>query len=516
MTILSRLAIPPLAFRLGLLALCLLSVPSMAEAPSASLPVPSMEASLGPLTEGKAWRNSLSGAQFVDVNSGTEVFARAPDRPLIAASTTKVLTSAAALKNLGPSYKFTTDLYVDGVLDGAGTLHGNLYVQGHGDPSFVVERMWKLIHDLHRDGVERVDGDVIFDDSFFQGPPQLVGWDKAKDVEEGPSYFATMGALSLNFNTVTLVVRPGPKVDGPAIVALDTPVSGYVELVNTVKTGPETAHRRLTVTREPSDGMLRFTVDGTVPAGADAVSIYRTVEDPTAHFIGAFMAMLGEQGVRLTGHARQGRVPTTARLVEQSVSPPLAAVLMDMNKYSNNFMAEQVLRTMGAESDTADGTTEGGLKVVQAYLAQLRLPDDSYHLVNGSGLSRDALISPSVLTAVLLDMAQDPRVGAEFRSSLAIAGADGTLRSRLRDEPARLRGKTGTIDGVHGLVGYMEAADGRLLAFALLSNDVKGGIAGIKQVHDAMARRVFGLNVGAEAVVEGDDAAESDGGKESP
>jgi D-alanyl-D-alanine carboxypeptidase/D-alanyl-D-alanine-endopeptidase (penicillin-binding protein 4) len=166
---------------------------------------------------------------------------------------------------------------------------------------------------------------------------------------------------------------------------------------------------------------------------------------------------------------------------------------MDMNKYSSNFMAEVVLRTMGAEVH-GEGTSESGLRVVRDYLKSLGIGDDEYTVLNGSGLSTISRLTASQLNAVLLDMAHDSRVGHEFMSSLSIAGRDGTLLRRLTDEPGRLRGKTGTINGIHCLTGYVEAKDGEVYAFSFLVNEVSGSIMKVKTLHDGFARKMFVLD----------------------
>ncbi len=149
-------------------------------------------------------------------------------------------------------------------------------------------------------------------------------------------------------------------------------------------------------------------------------------------------------------------------------------------------MAEQVLKTLGSQVHGSPGTTEKGLEVVASYLEDIGIPRDEHRLVNGSGLSREIAVRPTLLTAVLLDMADDPNVGSEFRTSLAIGGRDGTLWSRFRDEDEvdRMRGKTGTLNGVHCLAGYVEGGDGDTYAFAYLVNDLPASIARARQAHD--------------------------------
>jgi D-alanyl-D-alanine carboxypeptidase/D-alanyl-D-alanine-endopeptidase (penicillin-binding protein 4) len=166
---------------------------------------------------------------------------------------------------------------------------------------------------------------------------------------------------------------------------------------------------------------------------------------------------------------------------------------MDMNKHSNNFYAEQVMRALGGEVGGLPADTTKGLSAISTYLTGIGVDEGAFVLVNGSGLSRKGHIEPRVLTAVLRDMASDPLVGSEFRASLAIAGMDGTLWRRLSEAPGRLRGKTGTIDGVHCLAGFLDDAGGTTYAFAFLVNGFEGSSAQVKRLHDRFARQVFEL-----------------------
>lgn len=482
---------------------------TVAVSPSASL-----EEALAPLTEDRLFKSAKVGLQVVDLRSGEEVFARGADTSFVPASTMKALTAAAALKTLGPAYRFTTDFYTDAevVIDGEGVLDGNLYVQGHGDPTLVVEKLWKMVYDLKLEGLAKIDGDIVYDESFLDVDYALPGWDKEEDLENGPSYFPTLGALSVNYNTVAIVVGPGAGVGKPARVLLETPAGKYVEVENQVVTVAEGARRSLRLERElveeGKDKHIKFSLVGAVPEDAGTDKYYRTILDPTAHFMGAFEEMLKSHGIEVTGKHRRGVVPTSPDLLFESRSDSLGSILSDMNKSSNNFMAEQVLRTVGAEVYGLPGTTEKGLRVVGDYLTTLGIDPSEYHLVNGSGLSREVLLRPSHMTAVLVDMAHDDRVGHEFAASLAIAGRDGTLWRRLAEDPGRLRGKTGTIDGVHCLVGYVEAGDGGLYAFSFLVNDIRGDSSQVKRLHDRFARRMFAVGANGPEVVEG--------GEESP
>lgn len=468
--------------------------PALADDIPRAAPPDSLEPLLSGLTSDRLFRTSKVGLQVVDVATGEEVFSWQPDLAMSPASTMKVITAAVALRHLGPSYTFATEVFTDGTLDGAGTLKGDLYVKGSGDPHLVVERLWKLIHDIKLAGIEAVEGDIVFDDTLMDTDPRLPGWTKQRDIERGPSYFSTLGALSLNFNTAAVVVAPGPEPGAPARVVLETPASRYVTVQSDLTTGAARSRRWVDLSRKVEATGMRFELSGVVPVDAKPAKYYRTIADPTAHFMAAWADMMTSHGITHTGALRRGEVPEETERVAVTVSPPLSAILMDMNKYSNNFMAEQVLRTVGAEVKGAPGTNAKGLEVVDDYLTSLGVDAAAYRLVNGSGLSREIRLQPSMLTAVLVDMAHDPRVGGEFLSSLSIAGLDGTLSRRLEEDPGRMRGKTGTIDGVHCLAGYLDAPSGARYAFAFMVNDLSGGAYQARRVHDRFARELLGSN----------------------
>lgn len=477
-----------------LLSLCLASASLPAQAGEQSEGSPEVEQAepstelvqlLDPLMDDALFRRSPAAVQVVSVRTGQEVYARGAEQVLLPASTMKVITTAAALRSLGPAYTFHTDLLHTGDLGDDGVLSGNLYVRGGGDPTLVLERLWKLVQELRLEGVQKIDGDVVFDDDLFQTDAGIPGWDKALDIARGPAYYPPLGALSLNYNTVALYVGPGAELGAPARVVLETP-SGVIEVDNKATTGSANGRRWLDLDRELDGVKTRFTLTGVVPAGSDTRRYYRSVGDPTAYFTGAFAALCKEQGIKVTGHFVDGSTPEDAVLLVRQESPSLGVILQTVDKHSNNFMAEQVLKAMGAELVGAPGTTEKGVQVVRGYLEDLGLELSDATIVNGSGLTREGGIRPELLTAVMVDMYDDRQVGSEFRAALAIGGLDGTLRSRFRgeDQLGRVRGKTGSLNGVHCLTGYVDASDGEVYAFAFLVNDIRGPLSRARQLHD--------------------------------
>jgi D-alanyl-D-alanine carboxypeptidase/D-alanyl-D-alanine-endopeptidase (penicillin-binding protein 4) len=419
-----------------------------------------------------------------DLSSGEDLLSVRAEEGLMPASTVKVVTTAAALKSLGPSYRFTTTLSINGTLDGEGVLHGDLFVVGGGDPTLVVEKLWKMVLDLRLAGVSKITGDVIFDTSFFSNDEDLVGWNKPEDIAKGPSYFPKLSALSLNFNTTALVVTPGGEVGSQGRVVIETPVGELIAVETNVVTSAPKTRRKLSVTRRLEAGQILFSIEGRVPLQGGASRVYRTVPQPTAHFIAAFKHLLERESVQVQGSFIQGKTDKAAIPLVVLRSPTLGAVIMDMNKYSSNFIAEMVLRTMGAEAYDEPGSNDNGLRVVGEYLTTIGIREGQYSLVNGSGLSRDTRMSARQLSAVLIDMARDPIVGAEFVASLSIGGGDGTLSRRFGEADGAVRGKTGTLDGVHGLVGYVSDGEQRTAVVSFLANELPKGSRPAREVHE--------------------------------
>jgi serine-type D-Ala-D-Ala carboxypeptidase/endopeptidase (penicillin-binding protein 4) len=462
-------------------------------------PATPVAANTGPLRDAlaaivldPALRTVDIGVQAVNVRTGEELYAFQADRPLHPASTMKLLTTAAALHTLGPSYRFRTVVSYDGELRGSGVLDGNLYVLGGGDPTMVIERLWQLVNDIQLEGVHEISKNVVFDDSFFDDVQAIPGWEKRLDIANGPSYYAPLGALSLNYNSAAVVVGPGEKPGAAARVEQEL-ATGLVEIQSHMVTGAKGSRRWIKLERKVDNLKMRLTLAGTVPLGSAAVHYYRAVADPTAWFTGCFAALCKNAGIRVRGKWLDGKVPPSAKVLVKSESDPLLTILLDVNKWSNNFMAEQVLKTIGAEVAGAPGSTQKGLRVISDYLSSLGIPATDYNIVNGSGLSRSTVIEARHLTAVLRDMYQDPRVGAEYRASLSIGGRDGTLRYRFRGEPeiGRIRGKTGSLEGVHCLAGFVEAQDGQVYAFSFLANDIRGPLSRVKQVQTLFAEALF-------------------------
>lgn len=402
------------------------------------------------------------------LTAGETLFAHHPSQMRIPASNQKLATTAAALARLGPDYTFPTDVYADGPVRG-GILEGNLYLKGYGDPFLVQERVRELAHELRLLGLRRIQGDLVADDTYFDAVRYGRGWHAEGSLRP---YQAPHGALSFNFNVVWVLIDPGPAPGAPARVQLEAP-AGTIRLEGTIATGPPGGRPAVRLARRRVDGKDRIRVGGAIPARARRVTYPVTISEPALYAAGAFSVFLKEAGIALGGGVRRGATPKEAELLARTLSRPLGELVRDVNKVSNNFMAEQILKALGAEEHGLPGTAEKGLRVVRDFLLAVGVPADSFELADGSGLSRLNRFSAEGLVALLEAMHRDFRLRPEFAASLAVVGIDGTVRRKMQRTSSvrRVRVKSGLLDRVQTLSGYAVADNGETLAFAILSNE---------------------------------------------
>lgn len=467
-----------------------LAAPAEADLPTLLAQIPSMP----------VFSRSMISLEVVDAKSGAKVYAWGDDRMLLPASTMKLITSAVALRELGPAWRFPTWVKYDGELGADGVLAGNLYIIGQGDPTMSVERLWRMAADVRLSGITEIKGDVVYDDTYsVAAGPWVPGWDKPEDLESGETYYSALGALSVNENIATIHVRPGASVGAAAIAAFDVP-SDVVVLDNQLTTGRKGSKYWVKIERtldEETSKIATYKLTGNVPADLDVTTrpLYRTLADPTGNYVSIFRDVLKSQGVKVKGRHRVAAAAPESKLLVKVESDRLSDILTEMNKRSNNFIAEQVLRAVAAEKVGLPGTTEGGVKVLTDYMASLGVPADRYKFVNGSGLSRGTMMAPSALDAVLVDMNRNVDLAPEYRSTLAVGGRDGTLWARFREAgmEGRVRAKTGSLAGVVGLAGYVTAADGTEYAFSFFVNDLEGSTARARAAHDRLVRALAGV-----------------------
>ena len=415
-------------------------------------------------------RAPLRGAEVAlvveSLESGDVLCERNADLPMVPASNMKLVTAAAALSELGPDYRFLTTVTTDAPEIGS-TLAGNLYVRGTGDPSFVTEELYKLAESIRVRGVDRIQGDIVLDASWFDSlaatSDLVAGGDRA--------YHARTGALSLNFNGLAVHVTPGDSHGEPAVVRL-APETSFVDVRNLASTRRRGARTALTVHRANENGRNVVTVEGSIAVGSGPHVAYRNIDDVPGYFGSSLVRFLAEAGVVVDGSVRSGRAPDEGLLVAEHRSKPLSLIIRDLNKYSNNFVAEQLLKALSASAFGPPGTTSGGIRVLEDFLVSAGADSTSWSISDGSGFSRANRLSPRALARVIRAALSDFRYKYEFAASLSVSGVDGTLEDRMGYPALRglVRAKTGLLDGVTAISGIIEQEDGEELVVSLLVN----------------------------------------------
>lgn len=431
--------------------------------------------------------SGLSRADFGIVvldDHSKELYALNPDRMMVPASLTKIFTAAAALEYFTPGEKFVTELVSSASIKGS-TLQGDLTFKGAGDPAFVSENMWYLVNEFTRQGVTTVQGNLVVDDSLFDGERFDPGRDPNR-VDR--AYDAPIGAASMNWNSINVFVRPGAKSGDPAQVFAD-PQSGYIRLVNNMKTGGKTA----TVNLERIDGKGTDTlrVSGTIPVGSPEVVKYASISQPELWTGEHLREFLRQRGIQVTGKVVAGRVASGSRVLAKVESRPMFEILSDMMKFSNNYVAEMLTKQFALKNGQSQGTMKAGLDAINAALRKRGMSASDFTLTSPSGLSQRNRVKPRKLAELLVSIHGDLKIFPEFASSFPIGGIDGTLKSRMKGTKAegRVRGKTGLLSGAVGLAGYAGRPDGTTVAYVFLHNG-SGDVSRIWQTFDRMAVRL--------------------------
>jgi D-alanyl-D-alanine carboxypeptidase/D-alanyl-D-alanine-endopeptidase (penicillin-binding protein 4) len=449
-------------------------------------------------------RQASWGILVEDRDTGEVLYERDADRLFTPASNTKLFTSVAALALLGPDYRFHTTLESGGALGDDGRLSGDLVLVGRGDPDLSNRKFpfaWKAEFDGPVDkflaeladaavakGLRVVDGDIVADDSYFLYDPVPAGW------SFGDLYFtygAPVSAIAFNDNSVNIEVRPGLK-EGDAAAASVEPAAASPTILNAIKTASVGSKLEFGVTHAAQSGF--FYVFGTIPVGHEPARLDLAMQDPAQTAAATLKQLLQARGVRVRETIRvvhgtpavtcQGiraqvilqaclaaAPPKNSLVLAEHVSPPLVEGVRVMNKISHNLHSELYLRAIAREKKGV-GATDPGVWAVEDFLKSIGIAEGDVNLTDGSGLSENNLVAPRAVVALLRYAAQQPW-GADFISTLPIAGVDGTLEDRLRGTAAA-RGvwaKTGGLDRVHALSGYATTLTGEHLIFSILENN---------------------------------------------
>jgi len=432
-----------------------------------------LKAQLDEVLNAPALAKAKIGVLAIESDTGKPLYARGDKTPLNAASNVKIVTSAAALSLLGPEYRWRTTLSIaaSAAPSANGEIAGDLGLRGGGDPTLVGEDLAAMVADLSALGVHRIHGALVVDDGFFDGATVGPAYDQKK---ESTASRAPSSAASLDFNAVAVTIIPGAAAGAPARVTVE-PASPYFVVSGNVVTAADGPAAPSVETRDEGGTRTRVVVAGRVRLGAEPRTFYRRVDHPALFLGQSLRQQLERRGILVDKPTRVGAVPAAGqRVLSTHESAPLAVVVQDLNKRSNNFMAEQVVRTLGAEIVGRPGTWDKGLEAVARYLAGIGLPRGAYQMMNGSGLYDSNHFSAEQIVAVLRAASRDFRVSAEFLASLAVAGTDGTIAHRMSGTLAEryVRAKTGTLANVSCLSGFAGSPGRVPVIFSILMNDV--------------------------------------------
>ena len=465
------------------------------------------------------------GIHVVQLSSGRILYRRNEDRLFLPASNMKLFTSALALLRLGPDYRFTTQLKLETPGDFAPG--GDLTLVGSGDPSMSgrvfpydkdsaagpgLRAVEDLVDRAVKGGLRRIDGDVVGDDRLYPWAPYAPSWTQDDALGESG---APVSALTLNENIITLLIRPGARAGDAAGLSLDPAIEYYAidnrlvtveyrtgnpragnpgrsanpdRAANTDSSRNQDPVPRVRISRLP--GSRQMEVWGSVPAGREAIYQTIAIDDPALFAACALYDALTRRGVAISGRpvARHRAVfedqePVSGAELASRTSPPLLQLLQVTDKVSQNLFAELMLRETGRVTRHS-GTREAGLEELSAFVAEIGGGKDDARFDDGSGLSRNALVTPRLFTRLLAHM-NSSKYRDEWLSLLPIGGEDGTLRRRFAEakdgkgaakgsvapDPSGIRAKTGSLARALTLSGYAESKTQGRLAFSILVND---------------------------------------------
>jgi D-alanyl-D-alanine carboxypeptidase/D-alanyl-D-alanine-endopeptidase (penicillin-binding protein 4) len=447
------------------------------------------------------------GIEVVSLSTGKVLYARNDNKLFTPASNTKLFTTAAALALIGPDYNFRTTVETSGTLDKHGRLTGDLVLVGRGDPNLSGRELPYALHTERNDhpihvleqladtlvekGVKYVDGDIIADDSYFAFERYGEGWSQDDLVwADG----APVSALTVNDNVIFVNVLPADRAGDRAFVSI-LPFADYYHIDNRIITTPAGTARDIHINREP--GSITLTLWGNMPLDDAGANEALAIEDPAEFAATLFRQLLESRGIAVYGQqkARHAELASLSTFTVTAIAPsrggdeparslttqPLVlasyqskSLIEDVrviNKVSQNLHAEILLRLLGREKGTS-GTIEGGLEVLQGFLNKAGVAKEEYVFYDGSGLSRQNLVTPHAVVQLLSFAAAQPW-GKTYRDTFPLAGVDGSLSERFKNVSVqgRVYGKTGSLGGVKTLSGYATTDRGNEVAFSILSNN---------------------------------------------
>lgn len=459
---------------LALIACWFVSLPTLADGPDAT---PEVARAIARLVQNAGLGDQV-GIDVVRLHDGKSLYQRHADRPLNPASNQKLLTSAAALWRLGPTFRASTK--VEGVLRGGRV--DRLVLRASGDPSLGYRGLFALAQALRLRGVDYVE-QIVVDESYFDVQTLPPAFDQQPN--EPAAFRAAISAFSVDRNSYTVHVGPGPAPGEPGRVRVLA--DDYIVVENKTTTKASGPPRLQIDHKELPDGRLQVVVRGDVPSAVRTLYYRRRIPDPRAHAATLWVRALRQAGMRGPLRVEHATVGERLPVLADMSSSELSTMLYSVGKWSDNFAAEMVLKIIAAE-DVTPGTSARGAELVVEELQKHGVDVEGLVLVNGSGLFDGNRVSPRHVADTLVAAYGDPAIRSEYVAQLAVGGADGTLQSRLKRLPRgrMVRAKTGTLRDVIALSGYVLGQPNRSVAFSFLANGIAGKQAQARDLADAI------------------------------
>lgn len=450
------------------------------------IPSPELQAAARAIASDRAISGASVGIAILDVDSGRMLAAVNEHQALNPASNAKLYTAAASLAMLGGEHRYETVL--SGRLEGD-AVAGPLVVRGYGDPSLTTADLWGMVQEVLAYGVRRLSGDIVVDQRFFDEQTAPPAFDQQPN--EWAAFRAPVSAVALDENCVTLTVRPSSPSSSSGNARVEFQPPGFVDVDGTVHTGGPGAADNVELVLAGNGSRMSAHVSGAIAADSRLVRYTRRAEDPRLLAGYALKALFESAGTKVAGEVRLGREQDSqAHVLAKHASAPLSSLLYALGKQSDNFYAEMIFKSLGGEMKGRPAKSGDAAEVVSRWLERVGASDAGVVFKNGSGLF-DADRVTAFSTVELLRWAwRNPEVQPEYLAQLSVGGVDGTLHKRFRSELTRrrVRAKTGTLEDVIALSGYVLRGNGKgPVAFSVFFNHVAGKQDGARRAADKLA-----------------------------
>ncbi|HHT9130065.1 MAG TPA: D-alanyl-D-alanine carboxypeptidase/D-alanyl-D-alanine endopeptidase [Candidatus Brocadiaceae bacterium] len=444
------------------------------------------------LLKNPSLKNVFYGISIVSIKENIPLFNYRSDDLFCVASNMKLLTTAAALEYLGPDFEYKTSVEARGAITLSGELNGDIIIKGSGDPNLsgrfydgnvlAIPDAWASA--IKSRGIHKITGDIIADDSIFDRIYTNPNWPKNQLSEW---YCAQSCGLSFNDNCVDITLIPDKKPGG-AVTLLIVPGTSYFTIFNNCFYTSNKKEHAYSIYRKP--GTNQIFIKGKFWVNAFPEKQWVNVHNPALYLATVLKEVLEKNGITVCGSARlineSDSINSNLEKITQTTSTMEQTILVT-NKRSQNFYAEQILKTLGAQIN-GRGSLNSGIEVLHNFLNKLGFRPDEYQIEDGSGLSKGNRLSPRIITSLLIYMNKHP-YGKVLYDSLPVSGIDGGLRHRMISPQYnnRVRAKTGYIAKTSALSGYIDTSNGDKLAFSILMNNFKN-LSAIRKVQDDICR----------------------------